>query len=579
MKPTKQRRLSKQHAAVGIPQLELELQHILKQPVFQYKPQEEQEASSTECVPCQAMLHGLERLLEALQSPSANHECLFDTNLWKQVHGFLVLLLGGLFSVEGRRSFQEKRQTTTVLCQCLLQIHQLQLSSKLFSQDELVETFECLVQTVSRLGDLKSEESCCLLKTCLSILQRISVNIKVDLPKEAFRGFILYLTTLCVDTSPEFLRIQSLELLQTFQRRPCRHASRYAQSALQTVQRRPSSSATGEHGVEHMIFAWSCMAQMKERTEQLVQTHDVLNRLQTLALQDGPDTSLAVQAADCLSQLASNSPPMPSIQTTIIAVFTDAPLVVRERILPAICSLHARDGVVKALSWNDTKRLQSTLSALVQVLVASRIETQQTPDNVVVGVATFLLDCMRYDTQREASLQAIPQTEWMSICMVLLQNRNESVITVVVDCLCDKMRQEGARVIEHTPEVLSGLAGVLATSFSPPETKHTIVQSFHHLTETTAEASIVLARQPNVLNAILATAADDTDTSTKRLALKTLISLCKNVRNRRILARQGGVLACLIRHARDYDPYATDSIVLIERESLKEHIVLLAEAL
>jgi hypothetical protein len=133
--------------------------------------------------------------------------------------------------------------------------------------------------------------------------------------------------------------------------------------------------------------------------------------------------------------------------------------------------------------------------------------------------------------------------------------------------------------MEQTPELLSGLAEVLASPFSTAATKESIICSFYDLTVAHGEAPIVLARQPKVLASITFVAADESDTTAKRTALSTLIILSKNVRNRRILARQVGVLACLIRHAREYEPLGSNRDVFIERATLKEHIVQLAEAL
>jgi hypothetical protein len=103
----------------------------------------------------------------------------------------------------------------------------------------------------------------------------------------------------------------------------------------------------------------------------------------------------------------------------------------------------------------------------------------------------------------------------------------------------------------------------------------------------------VLARQEKVLEAVVAMASfpssdtnnHDTD-RIKNIALLVLMRLSKDVCNRRILAKQVGVLACMIRYARSLSEQQTQqnhqpdniepSVSLLD---LKQNIMDLAIAL
>ena len=589
MKPFKQRRISRPHGAVVVvPKLEEELREVLKHLGWSlalssscWSSTEEEDANDGPPTACS--IPALKRLWKILQQSNSTllflDQELVGDSLWKQVHGLLMLLLGCSLT---STSFCEKRLPFQALvCQCLEEFHQIPKCQAILNSEELVEVYSVFVRATIILN--KSEEKKVedhpvladpLTATCLFVLQHVSLRITTNLPKEASRQLVLFLVRGCSDESH-----QSLQLLQALKKHPCPHTSVCARTALHTVKGGFEHSTGCESELSHLIFSWSCLAQDIKGTTKLLQSKNVLGRLVDLALQDGLDPSLAIQAADCLSHVARNSPSDTQLLSILVQVLVGGVWSVRTRVLPGLCHIHARDGLIQTFSWNDTKRLQRTISSLVQVLLAKRENTATFQVHDVQGVISILLDCMRLDTQRETLVPCIPPSEWASICIVLLKSETELVIRHVAGKLCEILQEDGARVMEQTPELLSGLAEVLASPFSTAATKESIICSFYDLTVAHGEAPIVLARQPKVLASITFVAADESDTTAKRTALSTLIILSKNVRNRRILARQVGVLACLIRHAREYEPLGSNRDVFIERATLKEHIVQLAEAL
>jgi hypothetical protein len=261
-------------------------------------------------------------------------------------------------------------------------------------------------------------------------------------------------------------------------------------------------------------------------------------------------------------------------------------MVVREEILPGLCRAHWQDGLTKYISWDDTERLQRTISSLVEVIMVKRKVTDYIEKDIQ-GIVSIFLDCMTFDTTRDSNTTCcVSHRDWASICIVVLESEKGPIVQLVVNRLCETLRGDGNHMMQRSPEILTGLAEVLRNPFTANTAKLEILKCFYELTQSPGEASIILARQPKVLEAITLNAAVDSDlttasvtTPTKRLALATLVTLSKNVRNRRILARQVGVLACLIRYTRNYDPYENDGILTIGRETLKEHIVKLSEAL
>jgi hypothetical protein len=581
MKPSKQRRVSRQHCSVVAPVWENELREILKQPVF---------LATTFAFsdPPRSIIDALERLCELLGNQNSVTTPELNVIIMKQVHGKLILLLGYNMSVQCATagSSQANLVLTTLLCRCLHAFHLPAGSYRILSVEDYSETFWFLTQVTLRLGRLDESEA--PLGHCLSILERLSPKITSRFPRDQCRYLFLFLVRICRGKSANHLRPQSLRLLRALEQHNCSHTARYARTALDAAESRPEPSISGEYGLSHTLFRWICVAQSRSGATKLAQTTGVMDQLRTIALEYGSDLSLAVQAADCLSSIAENNPSCTSLIRVLLDVLVEAPMVVRERILPGLCSAHGRDGLTKFISWDDAERLKRTISSLVEVILVKR-KAIDCVEKDIQGMVSILLDCMTFDdTKRDShTTGCVSHRDWASICIVLLESEKDPIVQLVVNRLCERLLGDRDQLVRQSPQILTGLAEVLQNSFTAHTTKLTVMNCFYELTQSPGEASILLARQPKVLEAITLTASVDSDliadsatpTPTKRLALGTLLSLSKNVRNRRLLARQVGVITCLIRYTRDYDPYDSDGILTIGRDTLKEHIVKLAEAL
>jgi hypothetical protein len=582
MKPSKQRRVSRQHYSVVAPVWENELLEILKQPVFL--------ATFAFSDPPRSITNTLERLCELLGHQNSVTTTELSASILKQAHGMLILLLGYNMSVQcattAGSSSQANLDLTTLLCRCLHEFHLSVGSQAALSVEDCSETFWFLAQVILHLGRL--DESEVPLGLCLPILERLSPKITSRLPMDQSRCLCLFLVRICREKFSNQLRPHSLLLLRALEQHNCSHTARYARTALDAAEGCPEPSIASTYGLSHRLFSWICAAQSCSGATKLAQTTGVVDQLRIIALEHGSDLSLAVQAADCLSSIAENNPSCTSLIQILLDIMVEAPMVVRERILPGLCSTHGRDGLTKLLPWDDSERLKRTISSLVEVILVKRKAIDYI-ENDIQGIVSILLDCMIFDdTRRDLHTTCcVSHRDWASICTVLLESEKDPIVHLVVNRLCERFLGDRDQLVHHSPQILTGLAEVLQSSFTAHTTKLTVINCFYELTQSPGEASILLARQPKVLEAITLTASVDSDlatnshslTPTKRLALGTLLSLSKNVRNRRILARQVGVITCLIRYTRDHDPYDSDGILTIGRDTLKEHIVKLAEAL
>ena len=88
----------------------------------------------------------------------------------------------------------------------------------------------------------------------------------------------------------------------------------------------------------------------------------------------------------------------------------------------------------------------------------------------------------------------------------------------------------------------------------------------------------ILTRTPKVLEALVAISSTNSEAATidntRQCALQTLLRLSELVSNRRILAKQVGLLACLIRYTRS--SASEQETRLPPKEKLKERILEIA---
>jgi hypothetical protein len=273
--------------------------------------------------------------------------------------------------------------------------------------------------------------------------------------------------------------------------------------------------------------------------------------------------------------------------------------------------LHCSSVLKTSVLWETSchESLPSILSSLSAIAMEQedgnhRQHPQQAPSirqECRIGAATLLLEiiqehfCRLDSPQQEQSSPNNPigyrtvlinYPQAMSYINLLLHCDNGAPIQqLAVDFLEQEIKRNVSRVVFQSPSTLSELAMISCSPLTPLPLKQRTMEmlelvtrpsrnqyqdySDHHYNDTLG----IVARQPKVLEAVVAMAslpvhdpeptyatrqqqpaenvpADVAAHKTKKLALLVLTRLAQNVCNRRILAKQVGVLACLIRYAR-----------------------------
>ena len=220
----------------------------------------------------------------------------------------------------------------------------------------------------------------------------------------------------------------------------------------------------------------------------------------------------------------------------------------------------------------------------------------------------MLLDIMSYDLCCHVPTTCISRTDWTSIVTVLMEQSDcDEVVTVICEKTCCLIQRQTEQIVAECPELFSAIARVLGSSFFGVKIKGSILRTFHHVLDSVVAATTVLPRQPKVLGAIVTAAAAATLSEEEEdnvadnsiiinnnnmllMAIAILLALASNVTNRRLMARQPGLLACLIRYTRNLPPttlttpptpLVADAIssTIPDREVIKQRIVQIADAL
>jgi hypothetical protein len=207
------------------------------------------------------------------------------------------------------------------------------------------------------------------------------------------------------------------------------------------------------------------------------------------------------------------------------------------------------------------------------------------------------------DLHNDGARTSISLNDVVSICLVALDSRNDRVVSVVASFLCRQLKQhEGLAqtVLPQRPDLQSRLALVVKRTLHDDNSSDgrllaiqvaelwLVLCSTSHL-PLRSWACSTLPRLEAV-RSVLVALCHRQDTSPT--AVRILIYLSEDVSNHRILAREAGLLATLIRLIRDgliapsaAPPSETiagtsvDSVNIVDRSLIKRRILLLAEAL
>jgi hypothetical protein len=344
------------------------------------------------------------------------------------------------------------------------------------------------------------------------------------------------------------------------------------------------------------LFYWKCLAHCVDGSSSflaLANDNHVLQGLLEMIEANGNSATqqpskLALDATECLCLFAEKCQPTQDcsrlVQSLVTAMLLDSQQHsetggISRIALPGLMALIERtEGMNAFLNMQQLNKIMNSLSAIA--LHEDNLEVQIQAAKIVTKSIDSMVTCSYW--KREGDLR-----HSLSTVASLLSSDNDAIVIGAVDLVgqlfdTKKWRRQ---TIASYPDLVSALAMVASNDFTTPSTRHKTITAFWNLIRDDNQHVSFVARQPNVLEAIVQVASIRTPTTavTRKLALSVILRLSTNACNRRALAKQAGLLPVLIRYARTM-PASTitdeaEDDILVPRELLKKQILLLATAL
>jgi hypothetical protein len=233
------------------------------------------------------------------------------------------------------------------------------------------------------------------------------------------------------------------------------------------------------------------------------------------------------------------------------------------------------------------------LAAYFEVILAANVRDLECGDNLQVNSSD---EAETQELSGNNSRILISLDDVVNICLVLLDSRSNPVISVVFSFLCRQLQQREAlarAVLTRRPDLLANLARVVKRALDGTSSGgRDLAKQAVDLWLALCGASYLPFRRwacrtlPRLeaVRSVLVLLCHHEDTSPG--AVQILLLLSEDVSNYRILAREAGLLATLIRLIRDGlvapgapPGTATAPMTIVDRSIVKQRILLLAEAL
>lgn len=349
--------------------------------------------------------------------------------------------------------------------------------------------------------------------------------------------------------------------------------------------------------MERSIFYWRCLGQI---STDLFYSTDVVGTLLNTVLKHGSmkdgdsNVQLAIDAAECLSDMAKccervmtdSQLELKSLWEALLAIVTtSSPLSVAVKSwavsgLTKLVTSHPSQ-LTKQLSHVPLATLLQSLCKVVQQGEATATcscrdslyyFSRRNTLNAKTEATKLLCYVSNYLNQhfQERRQESILAVRYLSA--VIIHNKNATILLEVVQTISQfitdfdhvpKLIDSGSTISD---EILSGLAHVIVSPWSSDNAttknaRQTAVLALWKLSQRPT-CHLAMVRHSKVLDTLVKEAATysarmdggansiPTTTPIVNLALETLVQLSSNVVNRRLLAKQVGLLACLIRWAR-----------------------------
>jgi len=229
---------------------------------------------------------------------------------------------------------------------------------------------------------------------------------------------------------------------------------------------------------------------------------------------------------------------------------------------------------------------------------------------VFLRMTTILLHLSHYRNSSSTTTTAVYRCELLRICSVLLEESEEAgVVYRVAEFLCESNVFESITASAEDPDnnssgcygayhrIVASLVALLARPnlvFDPLRRRilnlcltlsscrhnNSLLVSSHGV----LEVLVAISNHPDRITGEMEGADEGYRTEMRCGAIQTLLNLSKHVLNRRILAKQSGLLVGLIRFARECDEKmeGTDTVEemeLLDRDAIKSRILLVASVL
>ena len=374
--------------------------------------------------------------------------------------------------------------------------------------------------------------------------------------------------------------------------------AKQARAAVEALQQRSSNKgyamdlSSPPFSVSHHdnLLYWKCLAQSHRGATSLSQSLKVLDHLVDLAISsfgndegDRHTIPISFSAVNCLSLVATNRQPVTSIED---ATPEDEPDWTMDALLRVL--VKTRDPMVRHLTipglkacgpnsipWQDRRFLETVLSSLFDIATAKEAGSSASNyadhkrDAAIILVAILeQTSFLPSSHNNKAPLALLPFAQATKYLGSLLTVEHDPVLQqLAMETLYRETRRSQCRVVLEDPIILRDVGALTCHPFTPTYLQHRAMEIFESVSRTDDnDVAGILARQSKVLEALVVMASvvpcrrqhednnNDNDPtsnwSTQELAMVVLLRLARNVCNRRILAQQVGVLACMIRYAR-----------------------------
>ena len=540
---------------------------------------------------------------------------------WKEIHGFVALHLGNTETEELNSGEGNSIELVSILCRSFVEIYRFTMPSKMFALHELQVVFSVIVQQANNLALTPHKATIYPKNTKTATYKNDSVDGLASAILEVIRLLLSCHTP----------KVESIELLYVFLARLVFHDSldatiknnvdafmremaysthipqvskgaSWALAAMATIHQKTDihlkhqSTSTGD-----ALLFWRCLAQSTEGAIRLSQSQHTLNYLVSLSVRSA-DFGMAKRSVECLSDISlhrklndADTSTVDRTQEALLHVLMNAPnIYIQQCTIPGI-----NQCPVEKMAWDDAVLIQKVFSTIMKIICL------KTPDGgeavirasykygAATVVASMIEHVLEKGHQESSPNPIISYQQIMHYIACLLEDDCDSIVNLAVELLSQEVHRDKAKIVmQPSMEALSQLAIVCCNPLVSIPMKRRAVEIFEVMTRS-EETLGVLARQEKVLEAVVAMASSpssdtnnhDTD-RIKNLALIVLMRLSKDVCNRRILAKQVGVLACMIRYARslseqqtqqnEHSEIAEPSVRLLD---LKQNIMDLAIAL